>query len=217
MKIKKYWKQRNFVYFPDRTTHCKENICSCDDYLQRNFLNCNNKKFILYNPYFEIEDDITVATNGQKNEAQKETNKIPSNIYVNWVSNHSYIAIYFHEKSLEPIYICQILKSKMKTEKKLVDNLVERWFSSDGKSIFRMCLFRKNKKDIKYVYLKLLKNAILVLSRQVFYPCANITDNLSLHFDEYQFLSDRVWSVAHDSCFFPSIFKALLLNKFPSL
>ena len=55
-----------------------------------------------------------------------------------------------------------------------------------------MYLFRTNQRRQKKVYLKLIKDIIFVLSRQVFYPCVNVSDNLYLDFEEYHFLSDCV-------------------------
>ena len=76
-----------------------------DVYLQGNLLNCITEKCTLQNSNFEIGDDITINIDGQKNEAVIEENELQSNVWLDLVSDQSYIAIYYHENSLEPFYL----------------------------------------------------------------------------------------------------------------
>ena len=105
LKIKHSLCQCIFIDFSDRITQCKENIFPFDDYLQDNLLNCITEKCTLQNSNFEIGDDITINIDGQKNEAVIEENELKSNVWLDLVSDQSYIAIYYHENSLEPFYL----------------------------------------------------------------------------------------------------------------
>ena len=89
LKIKHSLNQCIFVNFADGIIQCKENIFPFDDYLQGNLLNCNTEKCTLQNSNFEIGDDITVNIDGQKNEAVIEENEIPSNLWLDLVSDQS--------------------------------------------------------------------------------------------------------------------------------
>ena len=71
------------------------------------------------------------------------------------------------------------------------------------------CIYLERIKENKKMYFKLLKDVVFVWPRQVFHCFVNISDNLSVDFEEYQFLSDCVSSVAHDYCFVFSKFNTL--------
>ena len=100
---------------PDGSIQCKERICSCLECLQGHLAACKIEKGKLYNNI--TCDDIDAEDEENCNEDEDEhEDELPRGTYFDMIQAGAFIAIYSYENSLEPFYICKVIKSDTATE-----------------------------------------------------------------------------------------------------
>ena len=181
----------------------KNNICSCDDCLQGNFLNCDTETGTLIlgdkmgdednvDSDVEYEDDDEF---GDEIEEDLEQYELRSSSVLVVIQKGSVIALFSPENAIELFYLCKVIDYGVATDELSDTNnhhigrgtpyILVNYFEK------KMSKFSKNS-SIMY---KLLSEEVYVLPTQVMLPSVNasfIGSNLHLTVDEYQWLSDSI-------------------------
>ena len=187
-------KQHMFAYFPDGSVQFKENMCSCETCLDGNFVDCKIEKGVekfTRNDYGS-ESETTSDSDGSggsdgdesrdsESSTDEEIYEIRGNTIFEAVEVGSTIAIHSpKEESGEIFYLCQVLEKVESAVENLVDHNNKSRIISKDSPYLKCTYLEKVKEKNGQVFYKTVKGFSYVLPYQVFLPCVEISDDLTL-------------------------------------
>lgn len=106
------------------------------------------------------------------------------------IQTTAFIAIYSYENSPGLFYICKVIKSD--TAMKITHIIFSKYLLCSYITIQE----KLKKFQGKSTIYKLVKDGVYIIPKQVFYPCVNILDKLTLELKEYQFQCDCLLQIS---------------------
>ena len=117
---------------PDGSIQTKINVCSCDNCMSGDFLNCYDEQGLYFPPQLtcqqedseddSVDDDTSVGDDDESDADEDcEAYEIRANNVIKIVENDTVIALYSPPNSVELFFLCKVLYSGVATEK-LQDN-----------------------------------------------------------------------------------------------
>ena len=183
---------------PDGSVQTKQNICSCHNCIQVEFITCIEERgSFLHNRQVadkssdssesdeEIEsDDIDCEEGGDMDRYEMSANSV-----IEIIQKDNIIVLFSPPESLEPFYLCKVIEVGVAT-KRIVDKPN---YSIESGSHYIKCQYLEKIKEwkstIKY---KLLPDAVYVFLTQVTNPLVALNENFELSIKDYQWLSDSL-------------------------
>ena len=193
-------------FLPDGSVLTKVNICSCDDCLEGNFLDCSIERgnMVVGATSIDHEDDESDSdveyededAFGESISEEMEMFELRSESVVQAVKPGNVAALFSPPNSLELFYLCKVIESGVAIED-LCD--IYNHYVSKGTPYLLVNYFEKksNSEFSKngHVIYRLIKKSVYVLPAQVMSPNVNVTyigTDVYLLMNEYQWLSDMI-------------------------
>ena len=190
--IKDCLKLHMVAFHPDGSIQTKVNICSCDECITGDFINCTLElgvKICHRNVDESDGESDEECEYEDEDDGSTEQYELRADSVLDVVQAGSYIALFSPPNALELFYLCKVLEFGV-----AVEDMQDDYNHTVLKgSKFIKCNYLKKKSEKKgRIAYKILKKTVLVLPTEVMSPMVHLDEKLSLSAAEYQWLADSI-------------------------
>ena len=162
----------------------KVNMCSCDDFLKGNFIDCllkpgnmlSHGQLGIHKSDSESDEEFEYEDDDMTTEADIEAYELRADCVFNVLQRGSFIALFLHSSSFKLFYLCKVLEFGTATED-MIDPYNYQ-ITIGTKYILCNYLEKIAEKKNSIIY-KILSETVLILPAQVMSPMVHSDDNLS--------------------------------------